>query len=290
MPEEIKELIRDYYDGRITRRQFLRRAVIFTGSFAAANALITGSMQSHAADQVDRSDSTILSQNVEYVGKAGTVFAYLARPSAAGNYPALVLIHANQGLNDHIRDVARRLAKEGYVTLAPDYLSRQGGTPKVNPKKEGLSNIRELASWRNVAEDSDAGFAYLRTLADVRGDRCGILGFCWGGEMTFASATQVRELKAVVVFYGRSPKPIDLVKHIQAPVLAHYGEKDPAVNPDIPSTEEAMKKYNKSYAYKIYPGAQHGFYNETTADRFHPEAAKEAWNKTLDFFSTNLKS
>jgi carboxymethylenebutenolidase len=126
MPEEMKELIRDYYDGRITRRQFLRRAVIFTGSFAAANALITGHFQSDAADQVDPGDSTILWQNVEYVGKAGAVFAYLARPSGAGNYPALVLIHANQGLNDHIRGVARRLAKEGYVTLAPDYLSRQG--------------------------------------------------------------------------------------------------------------------------------------------------------------------
>ena len=82
----------------------------------------------------------------------------------------------------------------------------------MNPKRAGLSNIRELAPWQNVAEDSDAGFAYLRTLADVRGDRCGLLGFCWGGEMTFASATQVRELKAVVVFYGRSPKPINLVK------------------------------------------------------------------------------
>jgi carboxymethylenebutenolidase len=290
MPEEIKELIRDYHDGRITRRQFLRRAVIFTGSLAAANALITGPMPARAAGQVDPDDPTILWHNVEYAGKAGAVFAYLARPSAPGKYPALVLIHANQGLNDHIRDVARRLAKQGYVTLAPDYLSRHGGTPKVNPKSEGLSNIRELAPWQNVAEDSDASFAYLRTLADVRGDRSGIVGFCWGGEMTFASATRVRGLKAVVVFYGRSPKPIDLVKNIQAPVIAHYGEKDPNVNPDIPSTEETMKKYNKSYTYKIYPGAQHGFYNETTADRFHPEAAKEAWHKTLDFFTRNLKS
>jgi len=185
--------------------------------------------------------------------------------------------------------VARRLAKQGYVTLASDYLSRQGGTLKVNPKSEGLSNIRELAPWQNVAEDTDAGFAYLRTLTDVRGDRQGLIGFCWGGEMTFSSATQVRELKAVVVFYGRSPKPIDLVKNIEAPVLAHYGEKDPGVNQDIPSTEEAMKKYHKTYIYKVYPGAQHGFYNETTADRFHPEAAKEAWNKTLELFAKKLK-
>ena len=198
------------------------------------------------------------------------------------------MIHANQGLNNHVRDVARRLAKEGYVTLAPDYLSRRGGTVKVNPKGEGLSTIRELAPWQEVAEDTGAGFVYLQTLSDVRGDRRGVIGFCWGGEMTFCAATQVRGLRAAVVFYGRSPKPIDLVKHIEAPVMAHYGEKDPNVNQDIPATEEAMKKFNKPYTYKIYPGAQHGFYNEANPERHHPEAAKEAWAKTLDLFRKRL--
>ena len=107
--------------------------------------------------------------------------------------------------------------------------------------------------------------------------------------MTFSSATQVRGLGAVVVFYGRSPNPIDLVKNIEAPVLAHYGEKDPGVNQDIPATVEAMKKYHRPYDYKIYPDAFHGFYNETT-DRFNQEAAKKAWTKTMDLFAKNLKS
>ena len=106
--------------------------------------------------------------------------------------------------------------------------------------------------------------------------------------MTFSSITEVRGLKAAVVFYGRSPKPLDLVKNIQAPVLAHYGEKDPTVNQDIPSTEEAMKKYNKSYTYKIYPGAQHGFHTDIS-ERYDPDAAKEAWARTLDFFKRNLQ-
>ena len=101
--------------------------------------------------------------------------------------------------------------------------------------------------------------------------------------------TQVRGLSAAVVFYGRSPKPIELVKHIEAPILAHYGEKDPGVNQDIPSTEEAMKKFNKPYTYKIYPGAQHGFYNEGNPERHHPEAAREAWAKTLDLFKNKLQ-
>jgi carboxymethylenebutenolidase len=180
------------------------------------------------------------------------------------------------------------LAKEGYVTLAPDYLSRCGGTAEVNPKDEGLSNIRELAPSQGVAEDTSAGFSYLSSLSDVRPGRRGLIGFCWGGEMTFCSATQVRGLRSVVLFYGRSPKPIDLVRQIEAPVVAHYGEKDPGVNQDIPATVEAMKKYNRPYDYKIYPGAFHGFYNETS-DRYSPQAAREAWAKTLDTFAKNLK-
>jgi len=288
MSEEIKELIRDYHDGKITRRGFMRRVAILTGSVAGANSMIAGLMQDSAMAQVDPGDPAILWHNIEYAGKAGPVFGYLARPRAAGKHPGLVLIHANQGLNNHVRDVARRLAKEGYVTLAPDYLSRRGGTVKVNPKGGGLSNIRELAPWQEVTEDTAAGFAYLQILSDVRGDRRGVIGFCWGGEMTFWAATQVRGLRAAVVFYGRSPKPIDLVKHIEAPVMAHYGEKDPGVNQDIPSTEEAMKKFNKPYNYKIYPGAQHGFYSESNPERYHPEAAKEAWSKTLDLFRKRL--
>jgi carboxymethylenebutenolidase len=290
MAEKIKELIREYQEDQITRREFMRRAVTITGSLAAANTLMNTLMHSSSdAAQVDPHDPALVWHEVEYKGKAGPVFGYLTRPVAAGKYPGVIVIHANQGINDYTRDVARRLAKQGYVALAPDYLSRQGGTLKANPKREGLSNIREIAPWQAVAEDTDAGFAYLRILPDVRGDRLGVVGFCWGGEMTFGVATQVRGLKAVVVFYGRSPRPLDLVKNIQAPLLAHYGEKDPGVNKDIPGTEEAMKKYEKSYTYKIYPGAQHGFHTDTNPERYHPEAAKEAWGRTLDFFKKNLQ-
>ena len=290
MAEAIRELIREYQDGKIGRRAFMRKVVALTGSLVAAKSFIDGfaSTGAHAA-QIDPSDPTLLWHDVEYQGKATPVFGYLARPAAIRKFPAIIVIHANQGLNDYARDVARRLAKQGYVALAVDYLSRHGGTKKVNPKGEGLSNIWDLAPWYGVAEDTDSGFAFLRTLPDVQRDRLGLIGFCWGGEMTFASATQVRGLKAAVVFYGRSPNPLDLVKTIQAPVLAHYGEKDPGVNQDIPGTEEAMKKHRKSYFYKIYLGAEHGFHTDTNPERHHPDAAKEAWNKTLEFFNTNLQ-
>lgn len=291
MSERFRTLVREYRDGKISRRDFLRRAAAIAGSFVAAKAMLTQITPAAYSAEVAVNDPSVRAADVEFPGKAGNLlFGYLARPSAQGKHPAIIVVHANQGLNDYTRDVARRLAKQGYAVLAIDFLSRHGGTRKANPKGEGLNNIRELEPWQAVAEDADAGYAYLKKLPEVRADRLGLIGFCWGGEMTFSSATEVRGLNAVVVFYGRSPKPLERIEKIQAPVLAHYGEKDPGVNQDIPSTEEAMKKYNKSYSYKIYPGAQHGFHSDTSPERYHPEAAKEAWAKTLDFFRKNLQS
>jgi carboxymethylenebutenolidase len=290
MAKRFKELIGEYRDGKITRREFMREALAIAGSLVSADRLLEHVASTNAyAGEVDPGDPAISTNEIDFPGKAGTVFGYLARPSGAGKFPALIVTHANQGINDYARDVARRFAKQGYVALAVDFLSRQGGSKKANPKGDGLSNIRELAPWRAVAEDTDAGYGYLGKMPYVRADRLGLIGFCWGGEMTFSSATEVRGLKAVAVFYGRSPKPLERIKNIEAPVLAHYGEKDPGVNQDIPSTEEAMKQYAKSYTYKIYPGAFHGFHTDAS-DRYHPEAAKEAWARTLDFFRKNLQS
>jgi carboxymethylenebutenolidase len=289
MPEVLREIYRDYQEGKISRRDFIGKAVLVTGSLAAAYSMLGGMATDADAAVVASNDPDILTHNVEYQGKAGAVAAYLARPVKAGKYPAVVVIHENQGLTDHIRDVARRVAKEGYVALAPDFLSRQGGTAKANPKGGGLPNMRELAPWRTVAEDVASGFAYLNVLPDARSDKYGLVGFCWGGEMTFAAATQIPTLDAAVVFYGRSPDPLDLVKEIKAPVMAHYGEKDPGVNKGIPDTIEAMKKYNRFYDHRIYPGAQHAFNNDTNAERYNAQAAKEAWGRTMDFFKKNLK-
>jgi len=291
MAEELKKLLKEYEKGRVSRREFMRQAVIMTGSLAAANSLVGGLLPADSyAAQVAANDPDVLTHNVNYEGKAGPVAGYLARPMKAGQYPGLIVIHQNRGLDDNIRDVARRFAKEGYVALAPDFLSRQGGTMKVNPKGEGLPNIRELAPWQGVAEDAEAGIRYLRVLPDVRRDRMGVVGFCWGGGMAFVTATQARGLRATVVYYGASPNPLDLVKDIQGPVMAHYGEKDPGINKGIPDTEAAMKKYNKVYDYKIYPGAQHAFNDDTNPERYDAKAAKEAWERTMDFFKKNLKT
>jgi carboxymethylenebutenolidase len=291
MPEELKEIYRDYQEGKISRRDFMQKAVLVTGSLAAANSLIAGLMPTEvAAAVVAEEDPAILTHNVGYKGKAGTVAGYLARPVKPGKYPGIVMVHEGQGLSDHIRDVARRLAKEGFVVLAPDFLSRLGGTRLVTPKGTAISNIRELAPWDKIAEDAESGFAYLKVLTDVRADQLGLVGFCWGGEVAFASATQIRGLRALVVYYGASPKPLDLVKNITAPVLANYAEKDEGITKGVNETAAAMKKYNKVYDYKIYPGAQHAFNNDTRKDRYHAQASKEAWGRTVEFLKKSLKA
>jgi len=291
MAENVEKLVQEYRGGKITRRDFILKAVAITGSVAAANALLRPLLSSPLnAAQVDPNDPELASEMVQFPGRAGTVYGYLSRPKTSGRYPAIIVVHEWNGLNEHIRDVARRFAKESYVALAPDYLSRHGGTPVANPKGAGLRNIDELAPAEAMAEDSDAGFSYLKRLPEVRGDRLGIVGFCWGGGGGFFIATQVRGLKAVVIYYGVSPRPLDLVKNIEAPVLAHYGGEDRRVNEGIPATEEAMKKYNKPLTYKVYPGGQHAFNNDDRPTSYHPEAAKEAWGRTLDFFKKHLQS
>ena len=146
MAEEIRVLIGQYQEGKITRREFILKAVAFTGSLAASYALIDALVDFRIyAGEVDPNDPALLCHDVEYSGRATPVFGYLARPAALGKFPAIVVIHANQGLNEYTQDVARRLAKQGYVSLAVDCLSRHGGTKKVNPKGEALGNIRDLA-------------------------------------------------------------------------------------------------------------------------------------------------
>jgi carboxymethylenebutenolidase len=289
MAEEIKKLVEEYRDGKLSRREFMHKAILLTGSLAAATSLAACAVGAGRESGSAQSDD-LVSTNVQFKGPAGTVFGYLSRPKEAGSYPAIIVIHANQGLDDHIRDVVRRFAKQGYVALAPDYLSRKGGTVKFPDAGKGLPNMRELVTQDIIKGDTDAALGYLKSLKEVRSDRIGITGFCFGGEQTFYAATQARGLKAVVVFYGRSPNPLDLVQQIEAPVLAHYGELDKAISGTVPQTEAAMKKYNKSYTYKIYPGAQHAFFNDASPERYNPEAAKEAWGKTLDFFKKNLQS
>lgn len=290
MANDIENLLHEYQDGRITRREFIQRTVVLTGSLAAATSLLDTLLASPGyAAQVDPSDPDLASDMVQFPGPAGTVFGYTSRPKASGSYPAIVVIHGNDGLNEHIQDVARRLAKEGFFGLGVDYLSRKGGTAKVTSAGE-IESISALAPPEPVKEDTESAVAYLRSLKEVRGDRIGVMGFCWGGGRAFHNATQIRGFRAVVVFYGRNPNPLDLIQHIEAPVLGHYGELDPRITNEVPQVDAAMKKYNKSFVYKIYAGARHAFHNDQSPKSYNPEAAKEAWSRTVEFFRKYLQS
>lgn len=291
MAKDMKDLIKGYGDGIISRRDFIQKGAVITGSVAAATTLVDTLTPSVSyAAQVDPNDPGLTSVNINYPSTDGTsISAYLTRPKGDGRLPAVVVIHENRGLNDHIRDVARRLAKAGYAALAPDLLTRQGGTGSFATPDDAIKGIGKLDE-ETITKDLTSAINYLKGQGFVRANKIGVVGFCWGGGNVLLISTRHKDLAASVVFYGRNPKNLDDVKNIPGPVLGHYGEKDEGITAAVPKLEEAMKKYGKSFQYKIYPAAPHAFHNDTNPQRYHPEAAKEAWSRTLEFFKQHLQS
>ncbi len=235
---------------------------------------------------VNPNDSGLISQTVEYPGKAGNVKAYLSRPKNGTKFGAVIVIHENRGLVDHIKDVARRFAKDGFAVLAPDLLSRLGGTDQYKTPEEAIQAIGKVTQ-DNVVEDLTSAVAYLKKQSFVNG-KIGVVGYCWGGGQSLNFATKCKELSAAVVYYGRNPNPLDAVQNIPCPLLGNYGEDDPNIMPGVEPLKEALKKYGKTFDIKVYPGAKHAFNNNTNADRYHPEAAKDAWARTRDFYKKQL--
>jgi len=290
MEEENRKTLDEERYGAISRREFMQRSAVLTGGLAAVTGLV-GSLAAPAvyANEVDPNDPALTSSNVKFNSTDGTsVAGYLTRPKDNVPRPAIVVIHENQGLTDHIRDVARRLAKAGYVALAPDLLSREGGTASFSTGQEAIAGIGKLDE-ESVTKDLTASINYLKGQSFVRANKIGVIGFCWGGGNALLIATRNKDLAAAVVYYGRSPKNLDDVKNITAAVLEHYGALDQAITPQQPKLEEAMKKYGKSFEYHIYADAPHAFNNDTNPERYRAGASKEAWGRTLDFFKKNLQ-
>jgi len=277
--------------GVISRREFIQKSAVLTAGLTAGTTLIDalGPAAGYAA-QVDPNDPGLVSSDVQFASTDGTsIGGYMTRPKGSGAQPAVVVIHENQGLTDHIRDVARRLAKAGYVALAPDLLSRQGGTKSFADGPAAIAGIGKLDE-ESITKDLNGAVTYLKGQTFVRTNKIGVTGFCWGGGNTLLIATRNKNLAAAVVYYGRNPRNLDDVQNITAAVLGQYGETDASITPGVPKLEEAMKKYGRSFEYKIYAGAPHAFNNDTNPQRYRPEAAKEAWGRTLDFFKKHLQS
>jgi len=231
-------------------------------------------------------DPSLVCENVQFPGSAGTVKGYFARPKDGTRLGAVVVIHENRGLVDHIRDIARRLAKEGFAALAVDFLSGQGGTEQFKTPEEAIQAIGKV-SKDSVVADANSAVAYLKKQSFANG-KIGVVGFCWGGGHSLNFATKAKDLNAAVVFYGRNPDPLDDVKNIPCAVLGNYGEDDPNIMPGVEPLKQALSKNGKKFDIKTYPSAKHAFNNNTNADRYHPEAAKDAWARTVNFFKQNL--
>ena len=226
----------------------------------------------------------LVTEFITYPAATGEMKAFMARPKKGKKFPAVIVIHENRGLVPHIQDVTRRMAGEGFLALAPDALSPVGGTP------EDISGVGELFKKLNSDETTKnfvAAVKYLKTHPNSNG-KVGCTGFCWGGAMTNNVAVNSPDLNAAVPYYGRTPAPEDVEK-IKAPVMAHYAGNDAGINAGIPAFEEALKKYNKEYKIFIYEGASHAFNNDSNKERYNEQAAKLAWERTIQFFKEKLK-
>lgn len=287
-PIQIDQRIFDLYDeychGSMARREFFAKASTLTaGGLLMAQSLIPEYVQ---AQTISFTDPRIKAQYVNYPSEGGTsgqMRGYLVQPTKPGPAPAVLVVHENRGLNPHIEDVARRLASEGFIALAPDGLSPIGGYPgNDDDGKDMQAKLNPVKLWTDMKNSA----LYLKSHALSNG-KLGITGFCWGGgvtnSLTCALGTAVQ---AAAPFYGDAPAA-EQVANIKAPVLLHFAENDPRINAMWPPYEAALKANKVSFQSYTYAGTQHGFNNNSTP-RYVETAAKLAWERTLAFFKTNL--
>jgi carboxymethylenebutenolidase len=284
---ELWAIFDDYVHGHIDRRGFLDRAAKFAvGGMTAAMLLDMLNPKFAEAQQVPKDDKRLKTEwvDIESPKGNGKIRAYLVRPaSATGPLPGIVVVHENRGLNPHIEDIARRLALDNFMALAPDALTPLGGYPGDEDKARAEFQKLDQPKTR---EDFIAATHYLRTRKDCTG-KIGAVGFCYGGAMVGFLATRVPELAASVPFYGGQPTAED-TRNIKAAMLINYAGTDERINAGWPAWEAALKANNVRYEGYIYPGTQHGFNNDTTP-RYDAAAAKLAWQRTVAHFNKYLR-
>jgi carboxymethylenebutenolidase len=284
--QELLDLYDYYAHGRITKREFLDRAGKFAvGSLTAVTLLNMLAPNYAIAEQVSFNDPDIIAEYIEYPSPNGhgQVRGYLVKPAnATGPLPAVVVVHENRGLNPYIEDVARRVAKAGFIALAPDGLTSVGGYPGNDAEGRDLQRTVDREKLMN---DFFAAYEFMAGHDDTTG-KVGCVGFCYGGGVCNALAVAYPELGASVPFYGRQASAEDAPR-IQAPLLLQYAELDERINAGWPEYEAALKEHGKTYTAHIYPGVNHGFHNDSTP-RYDEAAAALAWERTIAFFETHL--
>ena len=323
-----EEFAEDYEEGRLSRREALKLIVSVTGSMVAANSILASCAPPPAATATSTTsptdsptaqplasesptseaaiteapipespapgvygtvvpdDPAIIASEVQFPAADTDIMGYLARPANETPAPVILVCHENRGLTPHIQDVTRRVAKAGYVGLAVDLLSRQGGSAALG--QENVPGALGNISPDQFVEDFKSGWRYLQGQPFTDAAKVGMTGFCFGGGVTWRVTTQMPELLAAVPFYGPHP-PLEDVPNIQAAVLAMYGELDSRINSGIPAIEQSMLENNKIYEKILYQGADHAFHNDT-GGRYNPEAARDAWDKTLAWFEQYVRN
>ncbi|MGH6754323.1 dienelactone hydrolase family protein [Hypericibacter sp.] len=282
MRQDVIDLYDAFTHSKMGRRVFMERMTKLTGSAAAALAAVKLLQpDSAAAAMIAENDPRLA---IDTVTIDGGPKAYWAKPAGGGNsQPGVVVIHENRGLTPYIQDVARRAAVEGFSALAPDLLSASGGTPSDPDQARDM--IGTLAPTQTV-EDIRTTISWLRSRPDSNG-KVGLVGFCWGGGMVNLVAEAEPTLDAAVAFYGPTP-PLEQVANIRAPLLLHYAGLDERVDAGIPDYRKALDDAGVKYDLYMYDGVNHAFHNDTSAERYSPEAAKLAWQRTIDFFKAHL--
>jgi carboxymethylenebutenolidase len=284
MDQRVINLYDTFTHGGMSRRDFLDRLAGLTGSAAAAAAILPLLRNNYAqAATVAADDPRVVAERVTYDSPKGKISGYLVRPTAKGKRPAIIVIHENRGLNPHIEDVARRLAVEGFLVLAPDLLSVSGGTP---PEEDKARELHAKTDPKDITAAAMAAVPFLLAHPESNGN-VGVVGFCFGGGVANRMAAERPELKAVVVYYGPQV-PADQVPAIRAPLLLHYAGLDERINAGIAAYESALKANDKRYKIYMYPGVNHAFNNDTGGARYNKEAADLAWERTVAFFKENL--
>ncbi|MCR8725437.1 YghX family hydrolase [Frigidibacter sp. ROC022] len=284
--QELLELYDYYAHGRITKREFLDRAGKFAvGGLTAAAILSMMSPNYALAEQVSFTDPSINAEYITYPSPNGhgEVRGYLVRPAETAARPGtVVVVHENRGLNPYIEDVARRVAKAGYIALAPDGLSSVGGYPGNDDKGREL---QRTVDGTRLMNDFFAAVEFLMAHPEGNG-KTGIVGFCYGGGVCNAAAVAYPELACAVPFYGRQPDAAEASK-IKAALLLHYAELDERITAGWPAWEAALKAAGVTYEGHVYPGVNHGFHNDSTP-RYDEAAAELAWDRTLEWFGRYL--
>jgi carboxymethylenebutenolidase len=293
----IDELVHLYVDGAFSRRELVERVAKQLGSVGAAMAALSayeamGQVASAcpANVRVPADAPDLVAQDVTFPGEGTSLMGYLAYPRvhAEPYLPGVIVIHENRGLVEHIRDVTRRVARAGYVAVAVDLLSRQGGVGQfAEPTQQTAAYNRTTPAERQA--DLISTLDYIKRLPNIIHDRIGVTGFCAGGGNTWNLISVAPELRAAVPWYGAPVPNAEQIARIQTPVLAIYAERDRNLTIAMAPVMAAMIQQQKTFGFIVYEGAAHAFHNDTGAN-YNAAAACDAWARTVAWFDRHLKA